>query len=443
MIREALDQAKHISEKAVISYLDDDGYPFSFTADVRIEEDGKVQLVGPNGLLSRIRGEVSVLKSHITPLPTGGYTDRKYVLFQGKVNHENNRYYFIPEKSFTWDEKRVPFPQYCEIAVPQARRYMKELTKKSGTNFRPWLPLLSKVLRVTRLPFLVASLIPVALGTLVAVRHGFLDPFLFVLTILGISLSHLALNTANDYFDSKLGADWKNTKPTPFSGGSRSIQYGLVSSSSLALFSALSFLFAAGIGAYLALLRGPFPILGFMAAGFFLAVFYTSPPFKLAYKGFGELAVGVGFGPILVNGSYYIQAQRFSMEPLLLSIPIGIFVSLILFVNEIPDIESDREAGKQTIATRLSKDKVVKGYLLLISTAMAIIVLSVIFGLLPILSIFSLLVTLPAYSVYKMIGQYYGDQYMMIPAMAKNIKAFIYLGVILIASYLFSFYFHL
>lgn len=433
-----IERAKKIEEKAVVTALDEGGYPFSVTTDSQLGEEGTLVFRQPEGVARRLRGEASVLKSHITPLQSGGYTDRRYVLLQGKVRAEGGELTFAAEKSWSWDEKNVPFPQYAEVSVPQARRYMAQLASKVGRSFSPWLPLFSRVLRITRLPFLVASAIPVAVGAVAAARGGSFSPLLFVLTLVGIAFAHIGVNTANDYFDTSLGADWKNTKPTPFSGGSRSLQYNLISPRGLAGFSSLSFLAAAAIGVYIALVRGVLPIAGFMAAGFFFSIFYTMPPLKLAYRGLGEASVILGFGPVLVCGSYFIQTGTVSLPAVFLSVPVGIFVGLILYVNEIPDRVSDLESGKRNLVARMGRRGVLAGYWLLVIAAMAAVVAGVALRLLPLLSLVSLLVLLHSRRVYRAVSENFGDQYAMIQAMSDNVKQFVYIGVLLIASYLAS-----
>src|SRR4029079_18643424 len=83
-------------------------------------------------------------------------------------------------------------------------------------------------LRTTRLPFLSATIVPVALGIAIAARNGSFALLTAVWTVIGASFVQLGLNVANDVFDTAQGADDANLTPTKFSGGSRVIQYGLV-----------------------------------------------------------------------------------------------------------------------------------------------------------------------------------------------------------------------
>jgi 1,4-dihydroxy-2-naphthoate octaprenyltransferase len=91
-------------------------------------------------------------------------------------------------------------------------------------------------------------------------------------------------------------------------------------------------------------------LLGLSMGG--LSLFYTYPPLKLQYHGFGELLVAVIFGPVLVFGAFFVQAHRFALEPILVSIPFGLFVSAFLLVNEMPEWQSDPKGGKVTIPAK-------------------------------------------------------------------------------------------
>ena len=87
---------------------------------------------------------------------------------------------------------------------------------------------------------------------------------------------------------------------------------------------------------------------------------YTAPPLKFVYRGLGEIAVAVGFGPLMLLGGYVVQTRgALSWEPFVASLPIALLVALILYVNEIPDRRGDARAGKRTLPVRLSKATVI------------------------------------------------------------------------------------
>lgn len=223
-------------------------------------------------------------------------------------------------------------------------------------NFKLWL-------KAVRAPFFTATIIPIAFGAIAAWGNtGSFSWFRFWPTMLGAILIHGGTNLANDYFDHLSGCDEGNPNPTPFSGGSRVIQDGLIAPRQI-LYVSLTFLtFGGAIGLYLnSLCRGNV-ILILGVIGIFLGFFYTANPFRIGYRSFGELAVGIGFGPLMVLGSYFVQAENLSFGAFLISIPIGILVALIIFINEFPDYDGDRKAGKRTMVVMLGKEKAASVY---------------------------------------------------------------------------------
>ena len=292
-----LEKAASYSDVA-ISFVDDDGYPFSLPVSVNVDRESQtVRIAKPASLPSLLNREISLTFNHITPLPVGGYTDRRYIVLWGRLTDQGDSYQLKPAKGYIWDEKEVPFFQYSEMKVTKARQYLNELKEK------PWLSTPWLIMRTFRLPFVIATILPVTIGAAVAFRAGHFDLTLFALTLAGALLLHLGVNTANDYFDSRLGADDINTTPTPYSGGSHVIQYGLLPGTTVLSLSTSAYLAGSLIGLYLALTRG-LPVLLIGLVGLVVSWGYTAPPLKLAYRGLGELAVGLGFGPLLVLGSF-------------------------------------------------------------------------------------------------------------------------------------------
>ena len=104
------------------------------------------------------------------------------------------------------------------------------------------------------------------------------------------------------------------------------------------------------------------PLLALGITGLLISYAYVGPPFRLVHRGLGEIAVGLGFGPLMVLGAYFVQTGRYALRPLLLSIPVAILVMLILYANEVPDRVSDGRAGKRTLVVRLSPAWVLRGY---------------------------------------------------------------------------------
>lgn len=213
---------------------------------------------------------------------------------------------------------------------------------------------------VVRAPFLTATIAPILLGSAIAYKQfGTFDWSIFWLVLLGAIFAQCGTNTINDYFDHKSRTDELNKLASPFNGGSRAIQSGLMTPANMLLVSVLFFASTIGIGLELNnLLFGDYfamSVLMYLGLiGVFLGVMYTGF-LKLAYNGFGDLAVFIGFGPLMVYGAAYMQNQ--SVDPLttlLFSIPVGIFIALVLFINCFQDYNADKAANKNSWVVRLA-----------------------------------------------------------------------------------------
>ncbi len=286
----------------------------------------------------------------------------------------------------------------------------------------------------TRLPFLTATLVPVLLGTAVAWRDGALNLGLFILTLLGAALFHLGTNVMNDYFDHRSGADEANLTPTPFSGGSRLIQRGLIEPASLLRLALGLYIGGTVVGLVLAALRGQ-ELLLFGLAGFGLGFLYTAPPVRLVHRGLGELAVGLGFGPVIVLGSYWVQAQHWSGEAALVSVPVGLLIAAVLYINEIPDRMWDAKAGKRTIITRLTLAMSINGYAVLMAAAYLAILAGVAVGGLPLPTLLGLLTVPMAWRAFQGLRRHHAYPYRLIPANATTIFAHLFTGLLMFLGY--------
>ncbi|MGH2661585.1 MAG: prenyltransferase [Actinomycetota bacterium] len=435
---ETLREIEEGYEHAVIVFLDRDGYPMSVAAGYRTDlQRGAIVLEAPAGETAPPEGEVSVVFSHIHPQPEMGYDERRYVTLWGRLHREGNELEFTPVRHTSWDEKKVPFFQYSELSVPQAHRYLGELSRQRGREVKPRLAFGWLFLRATRLPFLTATLIPVLLGVAAAALEGTWSLWLAFLTFLAAAFVHLGLNVANDVFDTLSGADAANTTPTQFSGGSRVIQYGLMSLRTMVLLSAGFYAAGIGIGLYLAVTRGFWPLFWLGVLGLVISIVYTAPPFRLVHRGVGEITVGLGFGPIMLLGSYFVQAQRFSLEAGLLSIPVAILIALVLYVNEVPDRAGDAAAGKRTLPVRLSREGVIRGYAGALAVTYTLIGVFAVTGLIARPAIIALATIPIATRCVRGLRRDYDDPYaLMFSTMGKNIQLHLFTGLLLFAGYL-------
>jgi 1,4-dihydroxy-2-naphthoate octaprenyltransferase len=224
--------------------------------------------------------------------------------------------------------------------------------------------------RSSRLPFLIGSVIPVGLGTALAfVERGLFAPGRFTLTVLGMAGAHLAVNFFNDYFDFRYGVDTAHP-PRPFSGGSQVIQEGLETPAEVLAQALLMSGLAVAAALALAAASGP-GVLFFAALGGFLGYFYSARPLLLSWRGLGELVTGFCFGPLVVAGSYFVQAGHISAAGLVLSLVPGALITALLFVNQYPDYHQDLRAGKKTLVVRLGPRRALPLLYLLLAAAFA------------------------------------------------------------------------
>jgi 1,4-dihydroxy-2-naphthoate octaprenyltransferase len=229
-------------------------------------------------------------------------------------------------------------------------------------------PTLAVWIRALRAPFLTASALPVLLGASAAYwKTGALAWERLAAAVGGAVCLHLGANLANDYFDYRSGCDDLNPEPTPYSGGSRVIQHGLISARALVAAACLFLALGVALGLWLfARLRGSGSagtVLWLGLAGLAGGVAYSAGPLRLSYRGAGEAVVFLLFGPLAVAGGYLSQAGTLSSFAWLVSVPAGLLVLAILLVNEVLDVQWDAEAGKRTLVVRLGRERGYGAYL--------------------------------------------------------------------------------
>ncbi len=423
----------------VVSWVAEDGFPVSVATDFRTDAAGGiVTLRQPVGDGLSIPGDrtVSVVGSHIRPQPGQGYDERRYLQLWGSAAPAGGGVVtFTPTRAWGWDEQEVPFFEYSERSVPQSRHYLAQLSAEKGRTIRPRLDFGSWLLRTTRLPFLSATFVPVLLGIAIAASHGAFSWWLALLTVIGGAFAHLAINVANDIFDTLSGADQANPNPTKFSGGSRVLLYDLVTLRGLIALDAAFFGAAAAVGLVLVWATGSLTLLAIGLAGIGLGLAYTAPPLKLVYRGLGEIAVALGFGPIMLLGAYVVQAGTLSWEAAVASVPVAILISLVLYVNEIPDRSGDAAAGKRTLPVRLPAEVVTNAYLVAALAAFALIVAGALAGLFPPFTLLALAAVPLAFRVYRGIRANYSSPYALMSSMAVNVNLHLFVGLGLLAGY--------
>lgn len=223
------------------------------------------------------------------------------------------------------------------------------------------------------------TVISVSVGAALAAIEGQFSWFLYLLTAIGVVFMHAGTNLMNDYFDVRYGVDTESAETAKYRP--HIIILGLVPARQV-LYAAFGFFAAASvIGLYLAFVSG-WMVLCIGAVGVLAGMGYTAPPMKYKYIALGEVSVFLMWGPLMVEGAYYVQMHSLSMDALLISIPFGVLVALVLFANNIRDIEHDRSQHIRTIAMMLGPRLGIHAYLLLMVLAYAVTLVITVSGVL-------------------------------------------------------------
>ncbi len=214
---------------------------------------------------------------------------------------------------------------------------------------------------------LPAAVAPVLVGTALAVSEGDLRPLAFVAALVGSVFIQIGTNLANDYSDARRGADTEDRL-----GPVRVTAGGLMPPQRVLTGTYVAFGVAVVAGAYLAAVAGP-ELLAVGLVSIAAGVLYTGGPRPYGYAGLGELFVFLFFGVVAVTGSYYVQTEELPWEAFALSVPVGLLSSAILVVNNVRDVDTDRRAGKRTLAVQIGRDRarVLFGAMLALAYTMA------------------------------------------------------------------------
>lgn len=286
-------------------------------------------------------------------------------------------------------------------------------------------------IKAVRAPFFTASTIPVLVGGALSHREGLFQWPGLIFALLIVIANHAGANLLNDYFDAP-GSDRINQSITPFSGGSRLIQDGLATRRSY-LTAALG-TYSAGLLLTIVLAISYYNIfiLSLGILGLILGVVYSATYPCGMGRGWGELAVGLAFGPCAVLGSYLLQTNHLSWGAFLAGIPVGLLVMGILILNEFPDLEADRTAGKRNWIVRSGGAR--KGvwiYLGIISLAYLTVLGGIVAGVFPAKILFAYS-TLPlAVWILLKTWRYKGKVAELVPAMAGNIGLHFLTGLLI------------
>jgi 1,4-dihydroxy-2-naphthoate polyprenyltransferase len=212
----------------------------------------------------------------------------------------------------------------------------------TASGVRIWL----MAARVRTLP---AAIAPVLVGTSLAGWLHIFHPLRFLAALIGAIFIQVGTNLSNDYSDARRGADTEDRL-----GPLRVTAGGLVPPHQVLVATYASFGVAVLAGVYLIVVAG-WQLLLVGAASILAGVLYTGGPRPYGYEGLGEVFVFLFFGIVAVAGSFFVQVRHLDWEAFALAVPVGLLASAILVVNNYRDIDSDRRAGKRTLAVRLGR----------------------------------------------------------------------------------------
>jgi 1,4-dihydroxy-2-naphthoate octaprenyltransferase len=225
-----------------------------------------------------------------------------------------------------------------------------------------------------RIRTLPAAIAPVLVGTALAGYASVFHPLRFIAALVGAIFIQVGTNLSNDYSDARRGADAEDRL-----GPVRVTAGGLVPPQRVLVATYVSFGVAVLAGVYLVAVAG-WQLLLVGGASILAGVLYTGGPRPYGYEGLGEAFVFLFFGIVAVAGSYFVQVKHLQWEAFALAVPVGLLAAGILVVNNIRDIDTDRRAGKRTLAVRLGREQTRQMFAVIVYLAYVLAPVTWLFG---------------------------------------------------------------
>lgn len=275
----------------------------------------------------------------------------------------------------------------------------------------------------TRPTFLIATLAACLLGLASAIYASVTFQLsTAILTVLLAFLVHAGVNVINDYFDALSGTDAINHERLyPFTGGSRFIQNGVLTTTQTAYFGYFLFVFAMLGGLFLAWLVGA-GLLVIGAVGVLVGWAYSAAPLSLNSRGLGELCVLAGFLGVVV-GADFVQRQVFSFQPLIIGMPYALLVTNLLYINQFPDRKADAVAGKHHLVVTLPLKYAVLIYPLLAVLAGVWLFYFIAIGNLPVQALFAALPLIFSAIAARILRRFAATPAKLLPAIKLTLAA--------------------
>ena len=275
----------------------------------------------------------------------------------------------------------------------------------------------------------LASMASMFLGACAAAREGPLAPVWLAVTVAGILAIEVAKNASGEVFDFDSGTDLAVAPEdrSPFSGGKRVLVDGLLTRRETATVAAVFYAAGAACGLAIVFLREP-RVLWLGVAGMVCAYFYQAPPLSLSYRGLGEAAVAVCYGPLICSGTYLVQRGSIPAPVIALSVPLGILIAGFLWINEFPDFHADRAAGKRTLVVRLGRGASSFVFAGLVAAAFLLLFAEPLFGL-PEGVWLGALGLVPATLAARTLSRNFERTAQIVPAQGQTLLAFLILAI--------------
>jgi 1,4-dihydroxy-2-naphthoate polyprenyltransferase len=288
-----------------------------------------------------------------------------------------------------------------------------------------------------RLHYVPTSILPALLGGIVAwSRFHEFNFWYFSMVIIAVTFHHIGLNMIDDVFDYIHAVDRSHgEEKNPYTGGSGVLTTKLIPLNHMITAAVICYLIALVIAIYFTIALG-WTILIFVIVGAFSSIFYTMPPIRYGYRGFGELSMFINFGPVISLGAFYVQTNSISLEPIIISFVPGFLMWSMIVINEIPDYDEDRESGKFNLVVRVGRKQGVLLYAAGLIFAYVTMLLCAFFKLTSFGVVFGLLTAPIAYGSFQTLKNNYMDKLKMAPANLATIKVHALTMICLIIGYL-------
>lgn len=239
--------------------------------------------------------------------------------------------------------------------------------------------------------------ISITVGACFGAIDGEFSWSLYAMTLVAGVMMHGATNLINDYYDVKMGVDTPEVSTAQYRP--HPLVEGKLTARQIFWEAVVLYTVAVAIGLYLAETRG-WVLFWIGIIGLVASITYTAPPFNYKYRALGEFSVFIMWGPLMVEGAYFVQRQAFSVQAFWVSLPFGTLVALVLLANNIRDVRYDSERGIRTIPILLGQRKGRVLYLSLVAIAYLSVVLMALVGMLPSWSLIVLLSLPLAYRLF-------------------------------------------